>query len=533
VNSLCLLLALMGADEPSPVAAPSPAPASAPSSAPKTTPAPTPNTAPIQVGSKAFTESVILGELLVQVGREAGFTMRHRRELGGTGLVWKALLAGDIDIYPDYTGTIAESILKNPSLRDEQEIRRELAQLGVRMSAPLGFENAYALGMREVTARELGIRKISDLQQHPNLIFGFGNEFLDRTDGWPSLRQRYELPQTRVSGLDHMLAYRALERDDIQLMDIYTTDANLHVYGLQALVDDLQHFPKYDAVLLYRDDLLERAPAFVEAIGRLEGLLTRDDMLAMNVAVDVEQDAEQRVAVNYLFGKLAIGRRMEKPTGADKWWALFRRLARFTLQHLLLVVVSLAAAIAVAVPLGVVAAKFPKLGQAILSVAEIVQTIPGLALMILLMTPVGWLGFSSVGPAPVIVALFLYSLLPVIRNTYTGIHDIPNSVRESATALGLTPRAQLFQVELPMASRLILAGIKTTAVINVGYATLGGLIGAGGYGDLIMQGIRTSSEVKMLEGAVPAAVMALAVKWLFEWSERFLVPQGLRLQSAS
>ena len=487
----------------------------------------------LRIGSKAFSESVILGELLAVRGRQLGYEVRHRRELGGTGLVWKALLSGDIDVYPDYTGTIAESILRDPQLRDEAAIRERLAQDGIRMSRPLGFENAYALGMREATAERIGIRRISDLRDHPKLAFGFGNEFMDRDDGWPSLQRTYELPQINVRGLDHMLAYRALRSGDIQVMDVYTTDANIQTYEIRTLEDDLRHFPKYDAVVLYRADLEDRAPRFVAAIRELEGHVSRDDMLAMNVAVDVRQEDEARTAANFLFEKFGVGEVVAPPSESERWAEFARRMAKYTAQHLFLVVVSLGAAIVVAVPLGVVAAKKPALGQVILSVTEIVQTIPGLALLIFLMTPVSWFGLSSIGPAPAIVALFLYSLLPVIRNTYTGIRDIPNAMRESATAMGLTPWARLSQVELPMASRLILAGIKTTAVINVGYATLGGLIGAGGYGELIMQGLRRSSELKMLEGAVPAAIMALVVKWLFEWSERWLVPRGLRLKSTN
>ncbi len=502
MNSACLLLALLAAP---------------------------PNETTIQVGSKAFSESVILGEVVAERARQLGYDVVHRRELGGTGVVWKALLAGDIDIYPDYTGTITETILRDELLRDVQAIRERLAEYGVRMSEPLGFENAYALGMLETTAERLGIESISQLREHPQLAFGFGNEFLDRDDGWPSLRRFYKLPHTNVSGLDHMLAYRALRSGDIQVMDVYTTDANIEVYKIRTLEDDLRHFPRYEAVLLYRKELEERAPSFVEAMDQLAGGILREDMLAMNVRVDLKQQDERRTAANFLHEKFGYGERIEPPTEEEKWSALFYRLAKYTAQHLLLVTVSLGAAILVAVPLGVIAAKHATLGQAILSAAEIVQTIPGLALLILLMTPVGWFGLSSVGPAPAIVALFLYSLLPVIRNTYTGIHDIPNAMRESATAMGLTPWARLSQVELPMASRLILAGIKTTAVINVGYATLGGLIGAGGYGELIMQGLRRSSELKMLEGAIPAAIMALLVKWMFELSERWLVPRGLRL----
>ncbi len=486
----------------------------------------------LNVASKAFTESVILGEIVRELGEHEGYEVKHRQQLGGTGLVWKALLAGDIDVYPDYIGTITQMILKDETLRDEQAIRAALAKHRVGMTATLGFDNSYAIGMKEEVAERLAIRRISDLRSHPEFKFGFSNEFVDRAEGWPGLSRRYQLPQTKVRGLDHSLAYLALDGGDLDATDLNTTDAQIKMYGLRVLEDDLKHFPNYSAVLLYRLDLEQRAPSFVAALKRLEGHITQDTMLALNEQVELEDVSEDRAAAGFLARELSVGEVIPEPSQSERTAALIERLTRHTLEHLLLVVVSLSAAIFVSVPLGVIAAKRPTLGHGILSAAEIIQTVPGLALLILLMSPVRWLGLSVVGPAPAIAALFLYSLLPIIRNTYTGIHDIPHSMRESATALGLTRWAQLRQIELPLASRLILAGIKTTAVINVGYATLGGLIGAGGYGELIMQGLRKSSEAKMLEGAIPAAVLALIVKWLFEFSERLLIYKGLRLKSA-
>jgi osmoprotectant transport system permease protein len=208
-------------------------------------------------------------------------------------------------------------------------------------------------------------------------------------------------------------------------------------------------------------------------------------------------------------------------------------MLRLALQHMFLVVTSLTAGILVAVPLGVIAAKRKQWEHLILSTAEILQTIPGLALLVLLIPVVRKIGLPGTGPAPVIVALFLYSLLPIIRNTYTGMRDIPHTLRESAAVLGLTPWASLMQVEQPMASRLILAGIKTTAVMNVGFATLGGLIGAGGFGQPISAGLTKNSLSLMMEGAIPAAILALVVKALFEIAERFVVPRGLRVQAAN
>jgi osmoprotectant transport system permease protein len=160
----------------------------------------------------------------------------------------------------------------------------------------------------------------------------------------------------------------------------------------------------------------------------------------------------------------------------------------------------------------------------ILAIVGIVQTIPSLALLVFLIP------FLGIGGLPAMVALFLYSLLPIVRNTYAGLHDIPIQIRESAEALGLRAAARLRLVELPMAARAILAGIKTSAVINVGTATLGALIGAGGYGQPILTGIRLDDLGLILEGAVPAAVLALLVQGLFELAERWLVPRGLRLK---
>jgi len=186
----------------------------------------------------------------------------------------------------------------------------------------------------------------------------------------------------------------------------------------------------------------------------------------------------------------------------------------------------LLAAILVAVPLGVLAAKRPRLGQPVLAVAGVVQTVPTLALLVFMIPLFG------IGTVPAIVALFLYGLLPIVRNTHAGITGIPASVRESAEALGLPPGAILRLVELPLASPLIFAGIQSAPVINVGTATLGALIGAGGLGQPIFTGIRLDDVGLILAGAVPASMLALAVQALFELGARLLVPRGLRVSKA-
>ena len=476
----------------------------------------------VTVGSKSFTESVILGELAALSGRQAGVDVTHRAEIGGTQIVFNGLVRGEIDLYPDYTGTIVKEILKDDTIGDLESIRKALAEQGVGVSEPLGFVNPYALGMLREHAEELGVRKISDLKNHPELKFGFSTEFMQRSDGWPSLKQRYGLPQAtgeNVRGLAHALAYRGVENKSLDLTDTYFTDPKINQYDLLLLEDDLRHFPEYETVYLYRLDLEERAPKFLAAIKELEGRISNDEMLAMNTQVEVDRISEKEAAGRFL--NLDV-----------KGQSLASRILQTTLGHLFLVVTSLSAAICVAVPLGVLAAKRPVTEHPILITAEIIQTIPGLALLVLLMPPIAAIGLSSIGPAPAIVALFLYSLLPILRNTHAGITGIASNIRESAAAIGLSPWAQLWQIELPLASRLILAGIKTTAVINVGYATLGGLISAGGYGQPIMEGLRLDDQLTMMEGAIPAAIMALVVKGLFEWGEKLVVPKGLQLKSS-
>jgi osmoprotectant transport system permease protein len=470
----------------------------------------------VRVGSKKFTESVILGEMVARLGRQAGARAVHRRELGGTTVLWEALRRGELDLYPEYTGTLRQELLASRGLRDDAELRQALAAEGLVMSAPLGFNNTYALGMKEAEAERLGIRRISDLRAHPELRIGFSNEFMDRADGWPALRDRYQLPQGNVSGLDHDLAYRGMESGAIQVTDLYSTDAEIAAYGLRVLEDDLKHFPAYDAVLIYREDWARRSPSVLAFILRLEGRISEKEMVALNARARLERVPEPQVASEFLTRELGL----EAELRAD---SLSSRLWRRTREHLFLVLVSLLGAVVVAVPLGVVAAKRARVGRAVLGLAGIIQTVPSLALLVVMIPLLG------IGSLPAIVALFLYGLLPIVRNTAAGLSGIPGDIRESAEALGLPPRARLWRIELPLAAPSILAGIQTAAVINVGTATLGALIGAGGYGQPILTGIRLDDTGLILEGAVPAALLAIGVSALFEGIERLVVPRGLRV----
>jgi osmoprotectant transport system permease protein len=470
----------------------------------------------VRVGSKVFTESVILGEMAQDLIREAGAPVELRRGLGGTKILFSALVADELDVYPEYTGTILREILAGKNLEDEAAVRAALAERGVAMSRPLGFNDSYAIGMREVEAARLGITNISDLRRHPDLKFGFSNEFMKRSDGWPGVQARYNLPQRDVRGLDHGLAYRALASGEIHATELYSTDAEIKQYNLRVLRDDLSFFPPYECVWLYRADLKSRSAGGFAALARLEGRISSAEMAAMNARAQIDRVSEDRVAADFVTEKFRIKAQVTSDTFVGR---LLKRLA----EHLTLVAISLTAAIVVSIPLGVTAARQPRLGPVILTITGLIQTIPSLALLVFM---IPWLG---IGAKPALAALFLYSLLPIVRNTATGLRDIPVSLRESAQALGLPTGARLLKIELPMAARSILAGIKTAAVINVGTATIGAMIGAGGFGQPIFTGLRLDDRAMILyEGAIPAALLALAVQGAFDLAERFLVPRGLR-----
>jgi osmoprotectant transport system permease protein len=471
----------------------------------------------IVVGSKTFTESVILGEIIKQIIKEQGLEVKYLSGLGGTRVLWNSLIKGEIDIYPEYTGTLIQEIFSHKEINDLEHLNIELQKNSIGMTGPLGFNNTYILGMNRDLASKLKVTKISDLSKHPDLRIGFSNEFMDRADGWPSLKRVYNLPHQKVRGLDHDLAYRGLQSGSIDVIDLYSTDAEIDYYDIATMEDDLNHFPNYFAVVLYRKDIEKKHPGAIAKIIQLENKIPEQKMIKMNSKVKIGGISESKVASDYLKKTFSIN---TKPAEDS----VFSRFSKNTLDHLILVIISLFFAIVIAIPLGIITYKYDNIGKLILGFVGIIQTIPSIALLVF-MIPLLGIGFT-----PAVVALFLYSLLPIVRNTYSGLQDVPIQIKESAAALGLPNRARLTLVEIPIASRSILSGIKTSAVINVGTATLAALIGAGGYGQPIFTGIRLDDMGLILEGAVPAALLALFVQWLFGLLEKVFVPKGLRLR---
>lgn len=462
----------------------------------------------VRVGSKKFTESYVLGEVARGLLLKDGYKVEHKQGMGGSSILWQALKSGEIDAYPEYTGTISEELLKRPDLKSIEYLRFALEDEGIGATNELGFDDTYALCMTEKRAQELGITKISDLAAHPDLVVGVTVEFLGRKDGWRPLSEKYGLNMSNVKAIEHDLGYAALRSGQIEVKDAYSTDAKIAEYGLRVLEDDRHYFPEYKAVFLYR---LTAPKPLIASLKRIEGKIDAKRMTAMNARAEKTKNyttpAEEFLATTLPKESLA------------------QRLTRWVARHLQLVVASLLLAILVGIPLGILASRPGPTSAFILGIVGVMQTIPSLALLALLVAIPG----LGIGVQTAILALFLYSLLPIVRNTATGLQDVPPSLREAAAAIGLTEQQRLWKVYMPMASRSILAGIKTAAVINIGTATLAGLIGAGGLGEPINSGLNLNDVPSILQGAVPAALLALLAQAGFDTLDRVIIPKGLRL----
>jgi len=469
------------------------------------------------VGSKRFTESYILGEIVTQTLQQHGIAAEHKQGLGNTGILEQALATGSVDVYPEYTGTIVRELLKregNPSL---DELNTWLAPKGLKAAVPLGFNNTYALAMREAQAQQLGITRISDLRkpEAAALRFGLSHEFLARADGWPALKAAYGLPLAPPAGIDHGIAYDAIAAQRVDLIDVYSTDAKVGRQGLRVLQDDRGFFPKYDAVLLMRSQV-DAAP-----LKSLEGRIDEKTMTALNAQVELDGLSFAEVARRFVAGQAGAAQTQvtRAPSPAQDFRARlfapdFRRL---TLQHLLLVFGSLLIAVAIGVPLGIAAWRWPATAGPLLAGVGVLQTVPSIALLAFLIALVGHIGLL-----PAVIALFLYALLPIVRNTHTGLVGVSMGLRDAALSLGLTRWQCLAYVQLPLALPTVMAGIKTAAVINVGTATVAAFIGAGGFGERIVAGLAVNDTATMLAGALPAAALALIVQALFAGAERAL-----------
>lgn len=492
----------------------------------------------IVVGSKNFTENRLLAEMMAQlVEAKTDLTVERKIGLGGTTMVFSALTSGEIDLYPEYTGTAwvihlgIDEKVSDPLrvyLRVSEEFRRKF---GLVFLEPFGFQNSYALAMAEPEAKRLGIRTISDLLPHQGkLSAGVSHEFLNRQDGFPGLAEAYGLRIGDVRGMEHGLAYQAIESGKIDLIDTWTTDGKLLRYDIRILRDDRGFFPPYDAAPVIREDTLRRHPELRDLLNRLAFRIDDARMRRLNARVEEEGGAFEEVAHEFLREEGLLDEGETKPLvsreGVD-WGERLRDLGRLTVEHLALTGTALLLAIAFAVPLGLVLTRRTGWAPSVLGSAGVVQTIPSLALLAF-MIPIPGLGL---GVRSAIAALFLYALLPILRNTYTAVREVDPRLEEAATGMGLTDRQILLRVELPLSVRTIMAGIRTSAVISIGVATLAAFVGAGGLGEPIVTGLQLNDMGLVLSGAIPAALLAIAVDFVLSRLERAMTPRGLRSSS--
>jgi glycine betaine/choline ABC-type transport system substrate-binding protein len=261
---------------------------------------------PLRVGSKNFTEQVILAEIAAQALEAEGVRVDRRLDLGGTFVCHRALLAGELDLYPEYTGTAFTAILSRKPISDPARVRAEVAAEYARRfhatwTAPLGFENTFALVMRSTQARELSITKISDLARYGDRLRpGFGYEFLERADGFPGLAAAYGLKfAARPAEMDLGLLYQALAQERVDVVAGNSTDGLIAAMRLTVLDDDRRYFPPYEAAFVVRDTAWKNAAAR-RALERLSGAISADAMRAMNAAVDRDKRRPEDVARQFL-----------------------------------------------------------------------------------------------------------------------------------------------------------------------------------------------------------------------------------------
>ncbi len=460
----------------------------------------------LTVGSKNFNESYLLAEIVSRLLEEAGFVVARRFGLGGTLVCYEALLTGEIDLYIEYTGTLEQVILKGSRLAPGIDELNQRLDSRLEVLDSLGFNNTYAVTLKQSLATELGLENISDLATQPELSIAFSLEFLNREDGWPGLAQTYGLTQ-EPSGIDHGLAYQAIDEGKIELTDAYSTDGDLERYGLKALTDDLHYFPEYYAVPFVRRALPDAART---QIRKLAGLIDAAQMRRLNAEVLIGGKSFARVAEDFLLARGLV----EERAVNDSFW---RSMGKNTLVHLKLTMIALVLGCMVGLPVGILVFRRRNLARTVVYLAGLLQTVPSIALLALMIPVFG------IGELPAIVALFLYSILPVLRNTITALITIDPLLKRVAEAIGLTRRQQLCHVLVPLALPNILSGIRTAAIISIGTATLAAFIGAGGLGEPIVTGLALNDTSLIMQGAIPAACLAIVVELLFELLERLLV----------
>lgn len=499
--------------------------------------------APIVVASKPFGESYLLCEMFAQLLEAHGFTVVRKPGLGATEVAFGALRQSSIDVYPEYTGTgllaILHDSLPDSTAADSRAVfdyvaRESERRYGVRWLPPLGFQNTYAIAVRHETSEKYHIRTLSDLaREGSHLRAGFTADFIGRADGLPGLERAYGLHLKDVRPLAPAVKYQALASSGVDVVDGYSTDGLLSRYDLVALTDDRHFFPPYEAAAVVSPRLARGAPGAIATLTLLSSRLTEARMRMLNRRVEVDGEDVHRVAAAELAELgLTDPAKIDLPStsrasGGGFWAYLWQRrtsIGSLALRHLFLVIIALGAAVIVAIPVGLALERTRAAAEPVVRLLGAIQTIPSIAMLAFMLPLFG------IGTTPALVALWLYALYPIARNTFTGVRDADPAAVEAAEALGATPLQRLLKVRLPLAAPVIMAGVRTAAVITVGAATLAAFIGAGGLGEPIVAGLALADTRMVLSGALPAAVLALIVDGVLGVVERVLTPAYRRGQ---
>jgi osmoprotectant transport system permease protein len=489
---------------------------------------------PVVIASKPFGESFVLAEMLAQLLEARGFRVQRRLGLGATEIAMRAIRTGAIDAYPEYTGTGLVAVLGREPESDARRVfdtvsREFRERWGARWLPPLGFENTYAIALRRRTADSLSLRTLSDLARaSAAMVAGFTPDFVGRPDGLPGLAGAYGLKFREVRSLLQSVKYQALASGAVDVIDGYSTDGFIDRYDLAVLEDDLGFFPAYEASVITGSQISRELPGALVAMSELSGRISPAFMRRLNRRVEVDGEeivVVARAALDSL-GLLDTDRDRLPVAGAQGrqglpayLWSRRGQILRLTMRHLLLVGVSLVSAALVGVALGLTLERSRSGAEPVIGAVGLLQVIPGIALLAFMIPLLG------IGVMPALVALFLYSLYPIVRNTYSGVRNAGKEAVLAAEALGMTPSQSLIYVRLPLAAPIIMAGIRTAGVISVGTATLAAFIGAGGLGDPIVAGLALSDTNMILSGALPAAVLALLVDALLLGLERAVRPE--------
>jgi len=501
---------------------------------------------PVVVASKPFGESYLLAEMFSQLLESRGFKVDRKPGLGATEIAFGALRRDAIDVYPEYTGTglvailhdtLPDSVAADPRAVFAHVARRFANLYHVRWLPPLGFQNTYAIAVTRSTAARYHLRTLSDLaRESPHLTAGFTADFIGRSDGLVGLSRVYGLRPRDVRPLAPAVKYQALASGAVDVIDGYSTDGLLARYDLITLVDDRHFFPPYEAAALASNRLDTQAPGAIAALTLLSGRLDEANMRRLNRRVEVDGEDVSKVARDELatLGLVGSANAASSASAAQQessaqqsgfWRYLWNRrqtLGALTVRHLELVAIALLAAVLVAVPLGLALERARRIAEPTIGALGVLQTIPSIALLAFMIPLLG------VGVAPALVALWLYALYPIARGTYTGVRDADPDAVAAAEALGTTPAQRLMWVRLPLAAPVIMAGIRTAAVITVGAATLAAFIGAGGLGEPIVAGLALADTRMILSGALPAAALALAVDGVLAIVELAIAPAHRR-----